>query len=64
MDTNEAFKLAQQRGYTTTAKNPSKAFREACKKDPDKYETDYGLKFVEFEAGVNKYRFFDTKTHT
>ena len=64
MDTNEAYKLASARGYKTTAQNKPKAFREACQKNPVKHESAYGLRFVEFEAGINKYLFFDTQTLT
>jgi hypothetical protein len=58
MNTQEAFELAQSRGYTGNAKS----FRDRFAKSG--YGEAFGLKRVPHKNGKENWRYFDTQTHT
>jgi len=56
MNTNEAFAIAQQRGY----KGNSKSFRDRFNKQD--MAKDFGLRRIPHDGGREKWLYFDTKS--
>ena len=58
MNTQEAFLIAQQRGY----KGNAKSFRDRF--DKQDMAKDFGLRRIPHDGGREKWLYFDTKTHS
>ena len=57
MNTQEAFLIAQKRGY----KGNAKSFRDRF--DKQDMAKDFGLSRIPHDGGREKWLYFDTKTH-